>query len=52
MVTIHLKEQKRSRKPNKHPNSNRDAPYGTKDAADTFRPSIRAPHQSLARGVA
>jgi hypothetical protein len=30
------KEQKKPRNPNKHPNSNQDAPEDTKDMVDTF----------------
>jgi len=40
MVTIHRKVQKKSRKPNKHPNGNRDTSRGHPEWADRLAPTI------------
>ena len=45
MVNMHLKEQKTPRNPNKHPNSNRDAPKGTNDAQDAFGQGAKTAHK-------
>ena len=50
MVNVHPKEQKKSRKPNKHPNNNRDAPEGHHLGRARVRESTGPPHQPRGAG--